>query len=155
MEDSMKVLFATDGTKYSECAIKTISKFNFSAGDEIKIVSVLDMALPLAVDIYAGYLPSSIEIEQGSKENAERILQNTQKQILDLFPEKNILVSTEILIGTPETKIVETAALMKADLVIVGSHGYNLWERLLLGSVSDSVVHKAPCSVMVVKTSVE
>jgi nucleotide-binding universal stress UspA family protein len=82
-------------------------------------------------------------------------LQNTKKQILELFPEKNIFVSTDVLIGTPETKIVETAAAMKADLVIVGSHGYNLWERLLLGSVSDSVVHKAPCSVMVVKTSAE
>lgn len=148
----MKVLFATDGTKYSECALNTISKFNLSAGDEIKIISVIDLALPLAVDIYSGYLPTAVEIEQASKENAENILKNAKQQILDLFPEKNIQVSTEILIGTPETKIVEIASAMKADLVIVGSHGYNLWERLLLGSVSDTVVHKAPCSVMVVKT---
>lgn len=149
----MKVLFATDGTKYSECAINTISKLNLSAGDEIKIVSVIDMALPLAVDIYAGYLPSTIEIEQNSKVNAENTLKSAKEQILKLFPDKDIFVSTEILVGTPETKIVEAAADMKADLVVVGSHGYNLWERLLLGSVSDSVVHKSPCSVMVVKTS--
>ena len=151
----MKVLFATDGTKYSECAAKTISKFNFSEGDEIKIVSVLDMSLPLAVDIYSGYLPSTIEIEQTAKENTENILKNTKEQIQSLFPDKDIFITTEILVGTPENRIVEAAADMKADLVIVGSHGYNLWERLLLGSVSDSVVHKAPCSVMVVKTSVE
>jgi len=151
----MKVLFATDGTKYSECVIKTISKFNFSAGDEIKIVSVVDMALPLAVDIYAGYLPSTVEIEQTSKENTENILKNTKQEIRKLFPGEDIFISTEVLIGAPETRIVEAAADMKADLVIVGSHGYNLWERLLLGSVSDSVVHNAPCSVMVVKTFVE
>jgi nucleotide-binding universal stress UspA family protein len=149
----MKVLFATDGTKYSECAISTIRKFNFTFGDEIKIVSVIDMALPLAVDIYSGYLPSTVEIEQSSKEHTENVLRKAKEQILDLFPGTGIVVSTEVLIGTPETKIVETATAMKADLVIVGSHGYNLWERLLLGSVSDSVVHKAPCSVMVVKTS--
>ncbi len=151
----MKVLFATDGTKYSECAIKTIRTFNFSDGDEIKIISVLDVSPPLAVDIYAGYLPTAIEIEQTSKAATEKVLLNTKKQILEFFPGKDILVSTEILIGTAETKIVETADAMKADLVIVGSHGYNLWERLLLGSVSDSVVHNAPCSVLVVKTSAE
>lgn len=151
----MKVLFATDGTKFSECAIKTINKFNFSAGDEIKIISVVDSALPLAVDIYTGYLPATVEIEQTSKENTEIILKNTKEQILEIFSDKDIFVSTEVLTGTPEIKIVETAATMKADLVIVGSHGYNLWERLLLGSVSDSVVRNAPCSVMVVKTSAE
>ena len=151
----MKVLFATDGTKYSECALHTISKFNLSAGDEIKIISVIDLALPLAVDIYSGYLPTAVEIEQASKENAEDVLKNAKEQILNLFPEKNIQVSTEILIGTPETKIIETAAAMNADLIVVGSHGYNLWERILLGSVSNTIVHKAPCSVMVVKTSAE
>ncbi|MGI8495899.1 MAG: universal stress protein [Pyrinomonadaceae bacterium] len=49
--------------------------------------------------------------------------------------------------------MVETAENFQADLIIVGSHGYNTWERLLLGSISDSVVHYAPCSVLVVKSS--
>lgn len=151
----MKVLFANDGTKYSQCAIDTISKFNFCDGDEIKIVSVVDLALPLAVDIYSGYLPSAVEIEQASKENAEDILKNAKEQIHNLFPGVGVQITTEILIGTPETKIIESAAAMNADLIVVGSHGYNLWERLLLGSVSNTIVHKAPCSVLIVKTSAE
>ena len=50
---------------------------------------------------------------------------------------------------------VETAEEFGSDLIIVGSHGYSRWERLLLGSVSQSVVHHAPCSVLVVREPVE
>ena len=48
--------------------------------------------------------------------------------------------------------IAAVAKETKADLIILGSHGYSRWERLLLGSVSDSVVHHAPCSVLIVRT---
>ena len=148
----MKILFATDGTKYSECALEIIGRFNFSVGDELKIITVVDLAVPFAVDIYAGYLPSTSEIEQALKENAERIVSSTKEKIHSLFPDAAFSLTTEVLIGSPENKIVEAATRIKADLVIVGSHGYNRLERILLGSVSDSVVHHAPCSVMVIRT---
>lgn len=148
----MRILFATDGTKYSECALETLGKFNFSAGDELKIITVVDMAPPLPVDIYAGYLPTANEIEHAAKENAEKILSRTKVKIQSLFPNESFAITTEILIGSPENKIVEAANRMKADLIVVGSHGYNRLERILLGSVSDSVVHHAPCSVMVIRT---
>jgi nucleotide-binding universal stress UspA family protein len=148
----MKILLAIDGTKHSEFAIETTNNFKLSAGDEIKVVSVVDMAVPMAIDIYAGYLPSSPEIEKNVRENAETILNETCEKILAMTSDKNVAISKELLTGSPESRIVETAEEMNADLIIVGSHGYNRWERLLLGSVSDSVVHHAPCSVLVVRS---
>jgi len=47
--------------------------------------------------------------------------------------------------------IVEAAAEVDADLIIVGSRGMNAVQRWLLGSVSSKVVHHAPCSVLVVR----
>jgi nucleotide-binding universal stress UspA family protein len=47
--------------------------------------------------------------------------------------------------------IVEEARGAEADLLIVGSSGKNLAERVVLGSVSSKVVHHAPCDVMVVR----
>lgn len=151
----MKVLLATDGTKHSDSAVEIIKSLILHNGDELKIVSVVDMAVPLAIDIYAGYLPSTNEIESAVKENAEKILENTVQTLSEFFKDKNISITTEVLHGSPESRIVETAEEIGADLIVVGSHGYNRWERLLLGSVSDSVVHHAPCSVLVVRSKSE
>ena len=51
--------------------------------------------------------------------------------------------------GDPGNVVVETAK--DADLVIVGSRGLNPVQRLLLGSVSSKVVHRAECDVLVVR----
>jgi len=149
---NMKVILATDGTKQSEAAIEMAKALNLKEGDEIRVISVLDMALPLTIDVYAGYLPSTDEIEMAVKENAEKILESTGNKLKELFADKNVLIVTELLNGSPESRIVEKAEEIEADLIIVGSHGYNRWERLLLGSVSDSVIHHAPCSVLVVRS---
>lgn len=148
----MKVLLATDGAEFSNCALATIGKFNFSADDEIKIISVIDMAVNSAINIYAGYLPTTIELERSAKENAEKIVTETKEKIQSLFPNLLLNLTTEKIIGSPESKIVETANQMKADLIIIGSHGYNRLERIFLGSTSDSVIHHAPCSVLVIRT---
>lgn len=147
----MKILLATDGTKHGEAALDTIGVLNLSDGDEIKIISIVDMAVPLAVDMYAGYLASTTEIEKAMRENAEKVVDSAIEKARGLVGSQKVTVSGSVSTGSPESRIVETAEEMGADLVIVGSHGYNRWERLLLGSVSDSVVHHAPCSVLVVR----
>ena len=148
----MNLLLATDGTDYSEDALKTVSLFSFKDGDAIKIISVIDMALPVSIDIYGGFIPPNIEVEKTVRDNADKILVEAANKIRAFTTDKKVNVSTDVLFGSPESRIVETAEEIKADLIIVGSHGYNSWERLLLGSVSDSVVHHAPCSVLVVRT---
>jgi nucleotide-binding universal stress UspA family protein len=148
----MRILFATDGAKQSDSAVDAFGQLALNDGDEIKIVSVIDVGVPLAVDIYGGYLPDTTELEKTAKENAEKVLDNTTARLRSICGEKKIDITTEILFGSPESRIVETADEWKPDLVVVGSHGYSGWERLLIGSVSDSVVHHAPCSVLVVRT---
>ena len=149
----MKVLFATDGAKQSDSAIEAFKKLALSDGDEIKIVSVIDVGVPVAVDIYGGYLPDTTELEKTAKENSEKVLEQTAARLREICGDKKIDITTEILFGSPESRIVETADEWRPDLVVVGSHGYSGWERLLIGSVSDSVVHHSPCSVLVVRTS--
>lgn len=147
----MKVILATDGTKQSEAVIEITKALNLKNGDEIRIISVMDMAIPLSLDAYAGYLPSTEEIEKTVRQNAENLLETTGSKLKEIFAEQNVSVVTELVNGSPESRIVEKAEETHADLIIVGSHGYNRWERLLLGSVSDSVIHHAPCSVLVVR----
>jgi len=151
----MKILFATDGAKQSDAAIEMLRNFTLGDGDEVKVVSVVDMAVPMAIDIYGGYLPDTAEIEKTARETAAKLLETTEDRIKAHFGGKKIAVSSEVLFGSPESRIVETAEAIRPDLIVLGSHGYSRWERLLLGSVSDSVVHHAPCSVLIVRTTAE
>lgn len=147
----MKILLATDGTKQSEAALGMLRSFRLTDKDEVKIVSVVDMAVPLSIDVYGGYLPDTTELEKVARDNAARVLDAATSAAAEMAAPAE--VSGEILYGSPESRIVETAEKLPADLIILGSHGYNRWERLLLGSVSNSVLHHAPCSVLVVRSA--
>ncbi len=151
----MRILFATDGGKQSDAAIEAVKRLSLGKGDEVKVISVVDMALPMAIDIYGGYLPDTAELEKTARENAEKTVADSAKRVREFAGSAGADISTDVLFGSPDSRIVETAEEWKADLIIVGSHGYSRWERLLLGSVSDSVVHHAPCSVLVVRVQPE
>ena len=151
----MKILFATDGTKQSGSAVEMLKRFALAEGDELRIISVIDMAVPAAIDIYGGYLPDTTDLEKTARENATRILDETAAKAKEYFGNDSVSITTDVLFGTPESRIVETAEEMNCELIIVGSHGYSRWERLLLGSVSNSVVQHAPCSVLVVRSPSE
>ena len=52
--------------------------------------------------------------------------------------------------GDPATVILELSKQVDADLIVIGNEHRNLIERLLLGSVSGGVSHRAQCDVLVV-----
>lgn len=62
-----------------------------------------------------------------------------------------VRVSFLVWTGNPGEAIVEAARAEQADLVLVGSHGRGAIRRLLLGSVTEHVVRRAPCPVLVVR----
>jgi nucleotide-binding universal stress UspA family protein len=145
----MKTILATDGTKYSEAAAGILDKLSLGRGDEIRVVCVIDMAMPLAVDVYGGIMPDTTLIESAARENASQVLEDTMNRLRERFNE--VEITGDILFGSPDSRIVEAAEELSAELIVIGSHGYNRWERMLLGSVSDSVVHHAHCSVLVAR----
>ncbi len=151
----MKIILATDGTKYGTAASDMLTKLNLSEGDSVKIISVVDMAFPLAIDIYGGYLPDTAELENAARENAAKVIETTKSKLEIAFDGKKVDFSSDVQFGSPDSRIVETAEEIGADLIVIGSHGYKQWERLLLGSVSDSVVHHAHCSVLIVRSASE
>lgn len=149
----MKIILATDGTKFGDAATEMLSNFSLGSGDSVRVISVVDMAVPLAVDVYGGYLPDTTELEKVAKENATKVIESTKEKVLSFFGGSEVDVSGEVMFGSPDSRIVETAEETGADLIILGSHGYKRWERMLLGSVSSSVVHHAHCSVLVVRSA--
>lgn len=57
-------------------------------------------------------------------------------------------------LGRPADVICQVARDTGADLVVLGSHGYDVFERML-GTTAAAVVHNSPCSVIVVRAHAE
>jgi hypothetical protein len=97
----VQILLAVEGSENSEAAVKTLNNFKFSDGDQIKIISVVDMAVPFTIDRYGGNLPNTTDIEKNVRENLEKVLKTTSQKISRSLGDVNVIVSTEILSGSP------------------------------------------------------
>ena len=59
-------------------------------------------------------------------------------------------VKTHTLNESPAEAVIAVAELVGADLIVVGNKGM---ERRILGSVPNTIAHKAPCNLLIVKTT--
>lgn len=60
-------------------------------------------------------------------------------------------LAAHLAVGDPSREILQLASDLEADVIVVGSHGKKALERMLVGSVSQSVVKKARCAVLVAR----
>lgn len=147
----MKVLLATEGSEFSKAALdKVCDMFARSDNAEIRILSAAEPTFvpmePFAVS--AEYVADATRV---AVENAENAVQTAEKRIRNALPDLGGRLTTKVAQDKPAQAIVEEAENWGADVIVMGSHGYGFWQRTFLGSVSNAVVHHAPCSVLVVR----
>ena len=148
----MKIIIGTDGSDFSKAAIGSLSQIIVRPEDtSVKIISALERQTPIATEPFAISAEYFNEIEERDRHQAGVFVEQAEMQIRALFPHPAPDLSTEVIMGPPQRAIVERAEEWGADWIVVGSHGYGFWSRAMLGSVSSSVVHHAPCSVIVVR----
>ena len=71
--------------------------------------------------------------------------------MLHLFNAKNLCIKRELtLIGDAAEKILEINNNMNFDLIVMGSHSKNVFQRLILGSTSMRVLERAKNSIMII-----
>lgn len=147
----MKVMIATDGSDFSTAAITASCRDIIRPeNSELLIVSVYEDSYPIMAEPFAMSAEYYQKVEDAVREMCEQHLEEATKIVRAQFSDPNFKVTTEVLRGAPDQQIVERAKDWGADLIVVGSHGRGFWGRLL-GSVSNGVVHHAPCSVLVVR----
>lgn len=153
---AVKILVATDGSDYSRAAIEKCCRIIAKPEEtSVKIVSAVQVILsvatePLPLPLSGGYIQQA---DTAIRKQAMSHLTEAKEMISRQFPDSDLNILTEVLNGSAGKAIVEAAQDWGADLIVVGSHGYGFWNRVLVGSVSMAVVHHALCSVMVVRTS--
>lgn len=67
------------------------------------------------------------------------------------FREKGVAFERKVAIGSPAEEIVGLAERASFDLVVMGSRGVSELRRILTGSVSERVLHRAHCPVAIVR----
>ena len=143
-----KVLLAIETGDVSAATVDAVRRQFRPERSEIHLLHVTDPLLYLP--LYDGALQNPIQIERVREEHAkeaQEMIGRTAEQLREL----GYRVETAIEEGEPRTTIVDYAERVKADLIVVGSHGRRGLPRLLLGSVSEYVARHAPCSVEIVR----
>ncbi len=102
----MKILLATDGTKHSEAAAEMVTKLKLGGEDSVRVISVVDMAVPLAVDIYGGYLPDTTELEKTARESAAKVVEDAIARLNAKLQAEGVSIDGDVLFGSPDSRIV-------------------------------------------------
>ena len=147
----MKILIATDGSDYSKAAVEETCRLVIHPETaDVLIVSAYEDTFPMTAEPFALSSEYYQKLTESLTSLATSAVEAAKETIRDRFPGTDFAVATEILRGPADQLIIDKAIDWNADLIVVGSHGRGFWGRLL-GSVSNGVVHHAPCSVLVVR----
>jgi nucleotide-binding universal stress UspA family protein len=147
----MKILIATDGSEYSKAAVEECCRFLVDPkGSEFKIVSIFEDVYVMSGEPFSISDDYYLKLLDAVESQAHTFVKDTVNILTQKLGGKAGNIDMEVVKGNADEKIVAIARDWGADLIVVGSHGRNFWGRLL-GSVSDAVVHHAPCSVLVVR----
>jgi len=139
------VAVGTDGSETAAKAVSAALELAERYGAALVVLSAFNgrSGAPAAPRLAP---PAHPEWASNAAEQVERILAAAEESAA----ERGIECSTAMAEGDPGEVLVELAERHGADVLVVGSKGM---ERRLLGSVPNTVTHKAPCSVLVVKTA--
>ena len=107
-------------------------------------VTILSVLVPLH-NISEQLMVGLGDWSEQSKRDAEQVVSDTAKALASL----QFAVSTDVRLGDPVTTVCEVGK--NHDLIVVSSHGRKGLNRFMLGSVSDGIVHRASCSVLLVR----
>ena len=139
-----RVLLAIEGSDDAAYIQAWLLAHPFKEPVELSILSVV----PLPHRLESAVIPAFDIWENGVIQAAQNLVKDVSVALNDA---PGYRATGQVLRGTPADVITREA--MSYDLVVVGSHARHGVQRFLLGSVSHAVNHRAPCPVLVIRTS--
>jgi len=152
----MKVLVATDGSEFSADAVRSVAARPWPKGTQFQILSVEDLAVgatPLTGSPLSSIYPVTLleELLTDARNRAIRAVEEGREILQN--QRCDVVAAPPVPSGDPRVVILDTAQAWPADLIVLGSHGRRGLDRLLMGSVAESVAVHAHCSVEVVRSA--
>ena len=141
-----RILVPTDFSEPSEEALKYAKGLASCLGSSIYVLHVLEdlAAHAWTTEVYVSALP-------GVHEEMERQARERLDQVLTAEEKTRFKAETALRMGSAFVEVVRYAREQGIDLIVMGTHGRGAIAHMLLGSVAERVVRKAPCPVLTVR----
>jgi len=140
-----RILVPTDFSETSVAALKYALPLAGSFGAELHLLHVIDLAAGQYLAAEMAMVPSAAtEAEAHARADAELAALLTRDET------KAHRARLVTMRGAPFASIVAYAREQQIDLIVMGTHGRGAVAHLLIGSVAERVVRKAPCPVLTI-----
>ena len=138
-----KILCPIDHSDCSKEALKYAVSFAMKDEAKLYLLHIIDIrSFNESLDAMSIQIPD------------EETLEQLRIKLLDCIPEEireDMNVEAIVVQGVPFAEIISTAREKEIDMIVIGSHGRTGISHMMLGSVSEKVVRKAPCPVLTVR----
>lgn len=152
-----RLLIGYDGSDCANAALLDLRCAGLPGDLDVKLLTVADVWLPVdshkLEPVYPDVEAKAIRRARANAlealKQAKEIAESGRDRLIKVFPKWHI--QAVAVADSPGWAIVRTAREFHADLVVVGSHGRSMLERLFLGSVAQKVAVEAHCSVRIAR----
>lgn len=144
MNEVKKILVPVDFSENSQKILRSAVQMAEKFSAQLAVVFVVQ-----SFDDYSGFFVPHMPIAQFEDE----MVQSAEKKMASFLKENlpaNLSCESKILTGDVAEEITTYAGNLKADMIVMGTHGYKGLEKVLFGSIAEKVVKTAPCPVLTI-----
>jgi nucleotide-binding universal stress UspA family protein len=145
-----RILLASDGSEEAARAARTAIELSEKLGAELHLVYVGRMPSAFYESPGVWALDPELQSEMEVRMEEEAITRLAE-EVHSIREAGGKFAQAHAKVGRPDAEIVKLAEELAADLIVVGSRGLGPLKRMLMGSVSESVLHHAHASVLVAR----
>lgn len=138
-----RIVHATDFSPASSRALAAAVGLAQRLRAELRLVHVVDNSPLLS---YYTLVYQAHRIDTTRRRQARQALQRLAERKVG----RRVRVRVDVRVGNPAEQILVAARRARADLIVLGSHGYTALEHALLGSTAEKVVRRSPVPVLIV-----
>jgi len=148
----MKILMATDGSPFSDAAIRSLTSQFRVEGSEVLVLQVVEpLVFTTPPQMAPGYAP---EMTARLQEQL-KLAKDSVTCAKEILRKAGFSVDSKVVENEVRTGILNVSEEWHADLIVLGSHGQKGLRKFFLGSVAEFVARHARCSVLIVRKTPE
>ncbi len=142
-----KILVPLDGSELAERALEPAITLAEQVDGEVILLSV-PVLKHLFVAEPTGY---GLFLPEDSIRECQQELETYLSGVRNRWEHPNLRLRTEVVNGDEASVIVDTASEKGVDLIVMSTHGRSGLSRWVMGSITERVLHEAPCPVLVIR----